>query len=557
MVDLRYYQARAVNAIMESLKEHRSCLCVMATGTGKTVTASAIAKDWPGNVLWLAHRQELVLQARDELERMTGEYVGMEQGDTTTAGTERIVVGSIQTVQKQKRLERFPKDRFSLLILDESAHAPARTFRRPLDYFSSAKLVGITAYPGRMDGKALGQIFEDVPDACMYDVYEAIEDGYLVPFDCHEVTIEKIDISWVDTSKGDLVISQLDEAMIRAVEGICSETLSRCDNRQGIVFLPGVRSAEYCAARFNALRPGSAFMVSAKTDPDDRRQMFEAFRNGGYQFLCNVQIATEGTDLPSVGAVIQGRPTLSLSLYGQMLGRGTRPLPGVVDPYNMPTMAQMRRHAIAQSEKKNCLVLDLVGNHGKHDLMSPVNILGGDYTPAEIKQAKKILKEKKSESYSPKEVLELARKELEERALAIQASVKANSKKFDPFQIIGVSRYSVDRYEMRFGRQPPTRPQLESLRKMGLRDDDLRGVSKREATKLLAERDRLRKMGLRSFAQAKLLAKWGITGKSIRFTDASSAIDYLARTGWGKQQKVDPLHLERLVRSRRQPGQEG
>lgn len=350
---LRWYQGAGKVAVESSLEVNRSCLTVMATGLGKTRLGGAIAGDWPGNVLWLAHRDELIQQARDDLERITGEMVEIEQGQLRASSRSRIVVGSVDTVKRQNRLDRFGAERFSLVITDEAHHYTAATYRRPLEFFKNAKLLGLTATPDRGDEKALGQIFDDV--AFVFDIQQGIEQGYLVPIRAHTVEVKELDISGVKTQAGDLVAAQLDEVMLKACAGIVKETLRYEPVRQGIVFLPGVKSAELAAQLFNREKPGSAAFVSGMTDKDERRDIVRAFRDGRVQYLCNCQIATEGFDAPGCSMIVQGRPTKSRALAAQMAGRGTRVLPGIVDHLDGEARAPERREAIAGSAKPDCI----------------------------------------------------------------------------------------------------------------------------------------------------------------------------------------------------------
>lgn len=137
---LRWYQREAVDAVLEQLKQVRSTLVVAATGTGKTTMFGAIAKHWPGNVLILAHRDELVQQARRRVERMTGEWVEVEQAMMTSQSA-RIVCGSVQSLCKKKRLERVGAERFSLVVVDECFPAGTLVSGRPIETIKVGEMV--------------------------------------------------------------------------------------------------------------------------------------------------------------------------------------------------------------------------------------------------------------------------------------------------------------------------------------------------------------------------------------------------------------------------------
>lgn len=539
---LRHYQAEACEAVLSGFEEYRSQLVVMATGCGKTVLFSALARMWPGKVLVLCHREELVTQAQASLERMTGEQVDIEQAGRQASIFARLVVASVDTIKQQKRLDRFGRDHFGLVIFDEAQHSVAATFRRPLDYFSGAKVLGVTATPDRGDEKALGKVFENV--AYCFDIREGIDQGYLVPIIGRQVELGEIELDGVATVAGDLAKGQLDEVMLRAVEGIVKKTIELEPDRQFVCFFPGVKSGEYAAERFNALIPGSAGFVSGNTLPHERRRIVAEFREGRLKYLSNCMIFTEGFDAPATSGIVMARPTKSRSLYAQCIGRGTRALGGLLDGIPGREGAADRRALIAGSRKPNMCVLDFVGNSTKHALVTPEDLLGGDYSDEEVQLAKK--KAKGADGANPVAMLEEARKELQRVAAAIKSKVAAQARMFDPFAVLEVDLTSTTREDMRWGRQPPTERQMEALVRMKLPKEALKNISQREARKLLAERSRRHDAGLATYAQLGHLKKYGIDNPNVSFEAAGRALTYIASQGWSTS-KVDPLILGAMI----------
>lgn len=232
-------------------------------------------------------------------------------------------------------------------------HFLAATYRRPLDYFSGAKLLGVTATPDRGDEKAMGKLFENV--AYCFDIRQGIDQGYLVPLVGRQIELGEIELDGVATVAGDLSKGQLDEVMLRAVEGIVKKTIELEPDRQAVCFFPGVKSAEYATERFNALEPMSAAFVSGETLPHIRKGIVADFRAGRIKRLCNCMVATEGFDAPSASCIVQARPTKSRGLYAQMVGRGTRVLGGLVEAIPGREGADERRALIASSLKKDCI----------------------------------------------------------------------------------------------------------------------------------------------------------------------------------------------------------
>jgi superfamily II DNA or RNA helicase len=542
---LRYYQEDARAAVLKSLETNRSTLAVMATGTGKTQLFSAIAKHWPGSVLVLAHRKELVDQARKRLEQMTGEWVEVEQADRKSYQA-RLVVGSIDTVRKQKRLENLGRDRFQLLVMDEAHHYCGNTYVRPFNYFAGAKAFGVTATPDRADEKALGQVFDDV--AYVMDIGDGISAGYLVPLRATSIHLSSVDLSAVGKTGKDLAAGALDTAMLKGVEGIVKETIAIEPERLTIAFFPGVKTARYAAERFNALQPESARFVSAETPPDERDQIFRDFRAGKFLRLCNCQIVTEGVDVPPVSCIALGRPTLSRALYAQMVGRGSRTL-APVDSIPGEDGAVARRQLIALSQKPDCHILDFKGNAGKHSLIGPEDVLGGKYTDEEVKLAKK----KQTAGGDITAALEAARQELallRERALSLRSRVTSTRQIVNPFGVLHIDTSREDAAEERFGFSAATDNQRRALLKFGLLGDELRGLSKGKASKLLATAHVRAQKGLATYAQLRKLREFGVDQINISRARASSVLDYIASTGWGRTEAVDPHKVQTLLKSR-------
>lgn len=545
---LRYFQRDSVLKVFEQLREHRSTLLVAATGLGKTQSFCAVAAEWPGRVLVLAHRDELVEQARLRLEAVTGEWVQIEKAERFAELTTRLVVASVDTMRSAKRLERFPRDHFSLIIVDEAHHYTGNTYTRPLDYFADAKVLGVTATPDRADGKALGQTFASVAD--VVDIERGIDIGYLVPLRGRLVRLESIDISHVGKSGGDLAAAALDEVILKAVEGVVRETLRLEPDRKAICFFPGIKSAEYAAEKFNLLAPNSARFLCGATPLDERRQIVRDFRKSPEcRYLCNCMVATEGFDAPDCSLIVMARPTLSRSLYAQMTGRATRVLPGVVDSLDGEENAQARRMAIALSAKPDAMILDFVGNSGKHSLVGLEDVLGGRYTDEEKQRARKLREE--SSGGDPRAALERARAELRAIAASVQAKVRSKVQEFSPFKVL-----DVERPEVTGAHKPMSKGQHDFLRSVGVDDAELASLDAVSAQKLVATTQKRRQLGLATYKQLRVLAQYGVCEPNLTFTRAGAALNYISSTGWGRQRPIDPKILNKVA-GRREPGEEG
>lgn len=545
---LRPYQRDAVEAILRDLREHRSTLLVLATGLGKTVVFGEVAGRWDGRVLVLAHREELLTQARARLQDALGELVGLEQSEMW-AGNERVVVASVQTVVNDKRRARFDRNPPTLVIIDEAHHAPAKSYRKIIDAFPAAKVLGVTATPDRGDGKAMGMVFQST--AYRRDIDQGIDDGYLVPVQVHEAFVKELDLGQVSTSKGDLAEGELDDAVAEAVAPIAHVALRECGARSTIIFTPGVRTAHAVAEAINKVRPGSAAAVDGETDRFQRRRVFADLRSGRLQFLVNCGIATEGTDVPNVSCVLIARPTKSRALYVQMIGRGLRVLSGLVEDIDT---ADDRRAAIAASAKPNALIIDITGKNGDHVLVSPVDVLGGRYDDETRARAKKKIEEGEKDV---DQALRAAAREIEalrlkkSAAAAAKARVKYELIARDPFRAMGVSRG-----EGKHSGEPAV-PATSGQRwylmeKCGLSRDEAGAVSKREAGRLIGAQQEREKAGLCSLRSIRGLAAFGIDARKATEAQVTQLRTEFVANG---KRMPSPARIKEILG--RVPGQEG
>jgi len=365
-VKLRPYQEDLVSGALSLWRAGRRRIAmVMATGGGKTPTAMRIAElslsaGWP--VLWIAHRTELIDQAIDKAEQVApGRRIGRLQGTTKQYRAE-IVVGSVQTASTAATLPLLKTRRWGLIVIDETHHATADTYMRVLRelgaYDDDGPLVlGVTATLDRADGRALGEVFEDIvdPRIGLIDLIRHPEGPYLVPPRGVRVKIAELDLGRVRRVAGDFNSGALGAAMSAALapKKIIEAWREHADGVSTIGFFPTVAFSVEQAEAFRA-EGIAAVHLDGTTPAPERAAALAEFRAGRITVLCNVGLFTEGTDLPSVGCVILGRPTSSPTLYQQMVGRGLRLYPG----------------------KRFCWILDVTGVTGRHKLATLAS-LGG------------------------------------------------------------------------------------------------------------------------------------------------------------------------------------
>lgn len=543
---LRPYQEEAISRIGACLAESQSTLLVLPTGTGKTRTAATYVERLMNGgrfleasrlggkpcVLWLAHRAELIEQGRASLEEVTGEAASTEKADMVARGT-RIVVASVQTL-KGNRLGSF-RERFDpqLIVTDEAHHAPSASYRAIYDAFPRAKHLGLTATPDRHDEKSMGMVFDSV--AFVYEIRDAIKDGYLCPIRALQVQVDAIDLRAVGTVAGDLNQGELDAIMSaeEALHGVVGAAREHAGDRRTIVFTTSVENAHRLAEIMNRYKPDSARAVDGGTDPRTRATVLRDHRAGAYQFLFNVGVLTEGYDDPAVSCIVLGRPTSSRALYAQMAGRGLRIAPG----------------------KADCLLVDLAGNSGKHSLVTAADILAGRYDEETVEAAKKKIAEADGGMLA-EEALEAAAREIEARRQAdaarrakIQGKVKTRATVVDPFAIFGVKDPSADPWSGAYG-TPASNAQIATLERFKVPVPE--GCTKQQASKLIGTAISRREHGLCTFKQMAILQRYGIDASNIGFDRASDIITALAGNGW---RPLAPAHLAQLME--RRPGEDG
>lgn len=313
--NLRPYQEQAIAAIEERWEAgDRATLLVQATGTGKTIVMAGVTEDAVrdgGRVLILAHRGELLQQAADKLQSSTGLRCSVEKAEDTSVGTfERVTVGSVQTLCREKRLRALGRDRFTHILIDECHHAVSSSYQAVLDYFAGAKVLGVTATADRGDRQNLGKVFDSL--AFEYNMPEAIKDGYLCPIKAQTVPLQ-LDISNVSVRSGDWAADELGTALDPYLPQIAQEMKNAgLEERKTVVFLPLIKTSQ----KFCRLLNECGFRaVEVNGQSEDRAKILKDFDNGKYDVLCNSLLLTEGWDCPSVDCIVNLRPTKSRALY--------------------------------------------------------------------------------------------------------------------------------------------------------------------------------------------------------------------------------------------------
>ena len=531
---LRGYQAQAVAAVLNQLQSVNSTILVMATGTGKTQCFLGVASGWPGNVLIVAHRKELIEQAAARAREFLHEEVEIEMGVLGATGKSRIIVASKDSLHPDRLANLAKKWKPGLIVVDEAHHFSLanESYVRITEQWKDARLLGVTATPDRADEARLGEVFEDV--ALLYEIDDAIRDGFLVPIRCKRVVIESVDLRTVKTVAGDYNQGQLD-ALMRQEEAIHKVVQSTREHGVGksLVFVTSIATAKLTAEVFNHYESGSARSIDCNTPANERSAIFGGHKAGDYPYLVNVNVTTEGYDDPSIVTMVNAAPTQSRGRYAQRAGRITRPLPGIVD--GVPSSWQ-RQAAIRASGKPFGLIVDLIGTSQDHRLVGPEDVLGGKNSDAVVKKARQL-----AEKEGGGDVLDLlGRAEVDvaaEERQALRAKAKVTVKvgsrviDVDPFGFYDIENPQ-EKWggNQRFGWRPPTDKMLAGLEKFGM--TPMEGLSFGEARALLDKLFADANAGRARFKQIRFLETKGLNAREWSFDQASEAIETIKRQGW-------------------------
>lgn len=424
-IALRPYQEDALaRSDAATARGIRRQLGVAATGLGKTIIFAAKAEANPGRSLILAHRDELISQTvakilevwssdvsitpavhaalvglgrpdlvKDRLVLVDGADLGIVKAAADDVDA-RVVVASVQTLARPARLERLTLGRtFDLVVVDETHHATADSYQAIIDatragikagpctcedgtverledgetYYDRCTrcagqavvdedgplLLGVTATPDRGDGKGLDETFDEIVFA--YDLLWGIRAGYLSDVRGKQIGLAGLDVKSLKVRRGDYEAGAAGAALeeANAPEHIADAWQEHAADRQTLVFTPTVAVARLVAEEFDR-RGVAAAWISGETPLDERRKILGQYAAGEIQVLSNCAVLTEGYDEPRTDCIVVARPTKSRQLYTQIVGRGTRLHP----------------------DKKDCLVLDVVGASSAHSLLTIPNLFG-------------------------------------------------------------------------------------------------------------------------------------------------------------------------------------
>lgn len=512
VMELRPYQKEAREAVFEQWETVKRTLLVLPTGCGKTVVFAKVAEECVRKgqrVLILAHRGELLEQAADKIEKSTGLKSAVEKAESSCLGSwYRITVGSVQSLQREKRLSQFPRNYFGTIIIDEAHHCISDGYQKVLGHFPEARVLGVTATPDRGDMRNLGEYFESL--AYEYTLPKAIREGYLSPIKALTLPV-KLDLSGVGIQAGDFKSGELATALDPYLYQIAEEMAQYCMDRKTVVFLPLVKTSQ----KFRDILNEKGFHATeVNGNSGDRSEILKDFEEGNYNVLCNSMLLTEGWDCPSVDCVVVLRPTKVRSLYSQMVGRGTRLYPG----------------------KEHLLLLDFLWHTERHELCHPANLICENEEVAQkmtanLEEAGCPIDIEAAEKQAAEEVIAQREEALAKR---LEEMKHRKKKLVDPFQFeMSIQAEDLSGYKPSFGWEmaPPSDKQKEILEKHGIFPDEIENAGK--AAKLLERLKTRKEEGLTTPKQIRFLESRGFQHVGTwTFEQADKMLRRIAAQGW-------------------------
>lgn len=504
---LRPYQAEAVAGVRSVLARERSTLVVMPTGAGKSLVAAEIMRTSTSRssaALFLAHRGELLSQIAAKL-RACRISPTLEMGEAYAAKHRRVVLASPQTL-RGRRLRSFDPRAFDLIVVDEAHRSLAKSYRDILAYFSSAKILGLTASPERADGRSLSEVYASV--AYRLHARRAIADGWLAPPSVVRIQLSTLDTAAVPKRGSDLSGPDLASAMLGSTttHEIAEAIEHNAAGARCLSFHSSVASARAVTHVLNVARPGSARCVDGETPAGERSATIALHAAGGFPYLCNCDVLVEGYDDPAIVVVAVARPTTSRVLLTQTIGRALRAHPG----------------------KARAKILSFVGRSFDERLAHPGDVLAGRRLAAEARYAMdRVLSD--GDVHDLESVLASAERLDLDHQEALASGVRSWLRSASA--ILGDVTYAIPVVaESALAVSDAT---IELLVGAGFEREDIPStLTERTASEVLSVEDRRRGDGFCSYATGRALTRAGVNPVDLAADRAAELVSVLAAADW-------------------------
>lgn len=385
MNTLRPYQDRDLKEILEWLKTNNDCLYQLPTGGGKSVIMEhVVIHHSTSKILILAHKRELVFQMRKRLQER-GLRVGVIIGNIEEELDADIIVGSIRTVTGDKRIQTILDKNFDMILVDEAHHIRTSSYEKVIDTYAdhnpSLKLIGVTATPYRKDKKPLNKYFSKL--ICNDDIETLQKNNFLARFRVFSTPTKEL--SDVETSGNDYQLLALSSFMReeQMLNFLVDAYEKEGNNNQMLIFCVDKKHAKDVMAKYKERGYKSIKHIDSDTKLEERAKILLDFAKGLVQIITCIETLTEGVDLPETKCIQLARPTQSLVLYLQMVGRGLR----------------------LKSDGSECIILDNAGCCKAHKLPNSKRhwSLNPDIDPSNPGKKNRIVGRRKDGSFTEDE----------------------------------------------------------------------------------------------------------------------------------------------------------
>lgn len=332
-------QQIALKQLEEMLEdEYDKALVVLATGLGKTYLAAFFSKHFQ-RVLFIAHREELLIQAKRSFLTVEPDADAAIFNGTVKEVGERFTFASIFTLASPHHLHSFEPDAFDLIVIDEFHHATAPTYERVLHYFEPTFLLGITATPERLDNKDVYALCDGNVAASIHFI-DAIRNEWLAPFVYYGIR-DPIDYDYISWRNKRYDEQQLLQEQLKDQYALAAyDAWYEHKQTKSLGFCSSVVQANFMSEFFKS-KGVAALALHGESPPLERRTAIEQLERGELDIIFTVNLFNEGVDIPSVDTLLFARPTESLTVFTQQIGRGLRLFPS----------------------KSHCVIIDLIGNY--------------------------------------------------------------------------------------------------------------------------------------------------------------------------------------------------
>lgn len=382
----RPYQSRDYNEIINQFKNYNKVLYQCPTGGGKSIVIAKFIEDNKDKkILFLSHKREIITQMYNRLSNLDIKS-GFIMGSTEIDLDSKILIASISTLTRDKRIESILDSKYDIIVVDEAHRIRTKSYEKVLDHLfelnKDTMLFGVTATPYRTDKKSLDYYFESMVSSDTIE--KLIEDGFLSQYSTYTTKIENIEYE-VDSNSDDYQITPLSKFMRKPeyLQYLVDSYKKLGNNKQMIIFCVDKHHAKEVIKTYKLNGYNKISYIDSDTKLEERDNILEEYKQNKIQIIVCIETLTEGVDLPNTAVVQLARPTKSIILYLQMLGRGLR----------------------IKDDNSKLIVLDCSGNTKTHGVLSSPRTwsLDSSIDPSNLRRKNRIIAKKSNGTYTDDE----------------------------------------------------------------------------------------------------------------------------------------------------------